>query len=517
VTRDSRPARAACWILAAAIGLPGGARAADAESAVAASAKRPVQIGSKAFTESVVLGEILTQLARETGATVRHRRQLGGTQVLWRALLAGDIDAYPEYTGTIGEEIFAGRRLAGPDEMRAALAEGGVVMSEPLGFNNTYALGVPERLAESLGLHTILDLRRHPDLVFGFSNEFLSRGDGWPGLKQRYRLSQDDVRGLNHDLAYRALASGDIHVTDLYSTDAEIRYYKLRVLRDDLAYFPQYDAVLLYRRDLEQRLPRVVEALLQLEGRLTEDTMVALNARAKLDRLPETRVAAEYLRDEFAFDVTVTERTLAERVLRRTVEHLYLVGVSLAAAIVLAVPLGVLAAKAPRTGQIVLGAAGILQTIPSLVLFVLVIPWLGLGATPAIFALFVYSLLPIVRNTASGLADIPPAIRESAQALGLSAAARLRLIELPLTTRSILAGIKTAAVINVGTATLGGFIGAGGYGEPIFTGIRKDSPALLLEGAIPAALLALAVQGLFELAERRLVPKGLRLKTERSG
>ncbi|HUG91616.1 MAG TPA: glycine betaine ABC transporter substrate-binding protein [Planctomycetaceae bacterium] len=506
------------WLFAGIAGwlvLAGNCAADEASSAGDAPLEAPrsaVQIGSKAFTESVVLGEILTHLARDAGAAVRHRRQLGGTQILWRALTTGEIDAYPEYSGTITAEIFAGRDLAGEDEIRAALAEHGVVMSRPLGFNNTYALGLPERLAGSLALRTISDLRRHPELKFGFSNEFLERGDGWPGLKRHYGLPQDSVRGLDHDLAYRALASGDIHLTDLYSTDAEIRYYGLRVLRDDLAYFPQYDAVLLYRRDLEHRAPRVVDALRQLEGRLTEETMIALNARAKLDRLPEARVAADYLRDEFGVDVTVHEQSLAERVGRRTAEHLFLVGVSLAAAIVLAIPLGVLSARAPRAGQAILGVTGILQTIPSLVLFVLVIPWLGLGAKPAIFALFVYSLLPIVRNTASGLADIPLPIHESARALGLSAAARLRLIELPLAARSILAGIKTAAVINVGTATLGGFIGAGGYGEPIFTGIRKDSPALLLEGAIPAALLALAVQGLFELAERRLVPRGLRLK-----
>jgi osmoprotectant transport system permease protein len=471
----------------------------------------PVQIGSKAFTESVVLGEILTHLARDAGATVRHRRQLGGTQILWRALTTGEIDAYPEYTGTITAEIFAGRRLAGEHEIRAALAEHGVVLGGPLGFNNTYALGVPEPLAQSLGLRTISDLRRHADLKLGFSNEFLERTDGWPGLRQRYGLPQQDVRGLDHDLAYRALAAGDIHVTDLYSTDAEIRHYGLRVLDDDLAYFPRYEAVVLYRQDLQQRSPQVVNAIRQLEGRLPAETMIELNARAKLDLVPEPRVAADYLHDEFQLDAALTDRSLSERIARRTAEHLWLVGISLAAAIVVAIPLGVLSAKAPRAGQVILGLAGIFQTVPSLVLFVLVIPWLGLGAKPAIFALFVYSLLPIVRNTASGLADIPPAIHESARALGLPALARLRLIELPLATRSILAGIKTAAVINVGTATLGGFIGAGGYGEPIFAGIRKDSPALLLEGALPAALLALTVQGLFELAERRLVPRGLRL------
>jgi osmoprotectant transport system permease protein len=166
--------------------------------------------------------------------------------------------------------------------------------------------------------------------------------------------------------------------------------------------------------------------------------------------------------------------------------------------------------KRRRIGQAVLGIAGVLQTIPSLALLVFMIPLLGIGAAPAIVALFLYSLLPIIRNTAAGLAGIPPSIVESAEALGLPAGARLRVVELPMASRSILAGIKTSAVLNVGTATLGALIGAGGYGQPILTGIRLDHVGLILEGAVPAALLALAVQGLFEGLERWVVPEGLR-------
>jgi osmoprotectant transport system permease protein len=163
---------------------------------------------------------------------------------------------------------------------------------------------------------------------------------------------------------------------------------------------------------------------------------------------------------------------------------------------------------------VILAIVGIVQTIPSLALLVFLIPFLGIGGLPAMVALFLYSLLPIVRNTYAGLHDIPIQIRESAEALGLRAAARLRLVELPMAARAILAGIKTSAVINVGTATLGALIGAGGYGQPILTGIRLDDLGLILEGAVPAAVLALLVQGLFELAERWLVPRGLRLKGE---
>ena len=188
--------------------------------------------------------------------------------------------------------------------------------------------------------------------------------------------------------------------------------------------------------------------------------------------------------------------------------------ISLSATFVLSIPLGVIAARRRKLGQVILGVVGIIQTIPSLALLVFMIPLLGIGGPPAIVALFLYSLLPIVRSTYTGLHDIPLPIRTSAQALGLTPAARLRLVELPMASRAILSGVKTSAVINIGTATLGALIGAGGYGQPILTGIRLDDVNLILEGAVPAALLALIVQGMFELAERLFVPKGLRLSAD---
>ncbi|HMB70203.1 MAG TPA: glycine betaine ABC transporter substrate-binding protein, partial [bacterium] len=425
-------------------------------------------------------------------------------------LLRGEIDAYAEYTGTIRQEILGGEALP-EGGMADALAERGVVMGDPLGFNNTYALGMRKPRAAELGVTRISDLAAHPDLRLAFTNEFMDRGDGWPALRDRYALPHAGVRGIDHDLAYRALAGGSIDVTDLYSTDAEIRQYDLHVLKDDLAHFPEYRAVVLRRADLAERAPHVVRAFDRLSGAISDGDMTAMNARAKIDREPEGRVAAAFLAERLGVSAEARVETAAGRLLRHTREHLLLFGVSLAAAILIGVPLGTLAAKVPSVAQPVLAVTGIFQTVPSLAILVLLIGPLGLGAPPAIAALFLYSLLPIVRNTHAGLEGIPPEIRESATALGLTAGARLRFVELPMASRSILAGIKTAAVINVGTATLAALVGAGGYGQPIFTGIRLDDGGLVLQGAVPAAALALAVQGLFELAERGLVPKGLRL------
>jgi osmoprotectant transport system permease protein len=469
-----------------------------------AGAEQKAVVGSKNFTEAVILGEIAAGQARKAGVEVEHKRQLGGTRILWRALEEGDIDAYAEYTGTLKQEL-----LQQPDaddaQTRAALAGRGLAMTASLGFQDTYAFGMRKDRAQALGIRTLSDLARHPEFKLGLSNEFLQRADGWPGVRDAYRLPQQP-NGLDHDLAYRALQSGAIDVTDLYSTDAEIPYYDLVVLDDDRHYFPEYQAVFLYRQDLAQRAPALVQALQSLQGRIDATAMRQLNAQVKLEHRSETQVASAWL----GVDAPKGGGRVA-RIAQRTLEHLALVGISLGLALVVALPLGVLAARRPRLGQVVLSLTGVLQTLPSLAVFVFMIPLFGIGARPAIAALFLYSLLPIVRNTHAGLTGIPRDLRETAAAIGLPSRTRLWRIELPLALRTILAGVKTAAVINVGTATLGALIGAGGYGQPILTGIRLDNIGMILEGAVPAAVLALLVQGVFEVFERVMTPRGLRL------
>jgi osmoprotectant transport system substrate-binding protein/osmoprotectant transport system permease protein len=475
-----------------------------------------ITVGSKAFTESVILGEMVAALARGAGARVEHRRQLGGTEVVFRALETGAIDVYPEYTGTLTKEILrnevaphlgADRPLA--QELSRILAGHGLRMSRPLGFDNSYALAMTEARAAALGIRRISDLAAHPELRLVFSNEVMNRGDGWPGLRARYRLPHD-ARGMDHDLAYRALASGGADVMDVYTTDAEIRAYRLRVLEDDLKFFARYDAVLLTRADLSDRAPAVAAAIDRLAGRIDNGTMIELNARAKLDRVPESEVAAAFLAAHVGGAVAAPREHALASIAGRAAEHSALVGLSLLAAIALAVPLGIVAARRPRVGRVVVGAAGLLQTIPSLALLVLLIPLLGIGSPPAVAALFLYGLLPIVRNTHAGLVGIPEPLRTSARALGLPQQARLRLVELPLAMPFIVAGIKTSAVIAVGTATVGALVGAGGFGQPILTGIRLDDFGLILQGAVPAAAMAIGLEALLGAVERRVVPRGLR-------
>lgn len=467
-------------------------------------------IGSKNFTESVILGEVARGLIESTHTAAHHRAQLGGTRVCWEALVRGEIDVYPEYTGTIRQELFADVDLPTNDALREQLAEHGISISEPLGFENTYALGMKEERAESLGIESISDLVEHRGFEYGFSNEFMERADGWEALRDHYGLAPEAVHGMEHDLVFPGLEAGDLDVVVVYTTEAAIEHHDIRVLDDDAAFFPDYDSVLLYRSELERTAPEVVDAFRRLEGAISASQMAELNRRVRIEERDEAAVAAAFLDDEFGVEMTVETDRRVDRVLNRTAEHLFLVAVSMTAAILISIPLGIVAARRRRVGQGVLAVVGILQTIPSLALLVFMIPLFGIGNWPAIAALFLYSLLPIVRNTYAGLKSIPDEVLESARALGLEASARMRKVELPLAMHSILAGIKISVVINIGVATLGALVGSGGYGQPILTGIRRYDIALILEGAIPAALLAILAQGLFEGVERFAIPRGLR-------
>lgn len=471
----------------------------------------PVQIGSKSFTESVILGELLTELSRSQGTAAVHRQDLGGSQILWKALQRGELDAYVEYTGTLWRELLGKTGPVSLDAIREAIRPDGLRVSRPLGFDNGYAIGVRRKTAEALGLSRLSDLARHPELRFGLDHEFLDRAEGWPTLQPAYGLAPQSLQGLDHDVAYRALADGAVDVTDVWGTDAEIAYYDLVALEDDRRLFPTYHGVVVYRADLAERAPALARAIAKLEGAIPQAAMIAANARAKIGRVPEAQVASELLRDRVGVVSARGARSLWEnRFWGDTKRHLSLVFLSLLATIAVAVPLGILAAKCPRLGAAILGVAGVVQTIPSLALLVFMIPLLGIGYWPAFVALFLYSLLPVLRNTVTGLQSIPAGLREAAEVLTLGRATRLLRIELPLASRSILCGIKTSAVLNVGMATLGALIGAGGYGEPILIGIRRDDAGDILQGAIPAALLALLMQWGFGVIEKKLVPRGLR-------
>lgn len=474
--------------------------------AVVCSAQQRAVVGSKNFTEGYILAEILCQILEGNGVDIERRFGLGGTLVCYGALRTRAIDVYPEYSGTLTQAVLRTERISYAELQEVLHREHDMRLLEPFGFNNTYAIALKRGRAEALGLRSIGDLARVDNLRMAFSHEFINRKDGWPGLAMAYDLSFVP-RGIEHGLAYRAMEDGKIDVTDVYSTDGDIRKYDLFLLDDDKGYFPTYLAAPLLHADVS---PEIVEILGGLAGVITESEMRAMNARVLLDGLSFAEVATEFL-DAKGLAGRDRKRTasLSANLIRRTLTHLKLTGVALFAAMAVAIPMGILVYLMRGAARPVIYIAGTLQTIPSIALLAFMIPLFGIGAVPAVVALFLYSLLPILRNTATALLSIDPVLKRVAVGMGLDRWQRLRYVELPLAAPTILAGIKTAAVINIGTAALAAFIGAGGLGEPIVTGLALNDTRLILEGAVPAAGLAILTELFFEWLERAIVPRYL--------
>jgi osmoprotectant transport system permease protein len=476
-------------------------------AAMCATSAERVVVGSKSFNEGYVLGEVVAQLLEHAGYDVERRFGLGGTLICYEALKHGEIDVYVEYTGTLAQAILKLDAAPSEQELNALLAKDRVQLLAGLGFDNTYALAMKRGRADADRIAKISDLvDRHGDLKVAVSHEFLERFDGWPGLVKVYGFKWHPD-GIDHGLAYQALEDGAIDVTDIYSTDGEVARYDLRVLDDDRKFFPEYRAAPLVRASLDDRTKRTINALAHS---IDAAQMQAMNAAATFGGESFDRVAKRFL-EERGFGVLSNDaappmwRSLAHN----TAVHLKLTGIALGASILVGVLVGIAIYRTKRLSRGAVYVAGLLQTIPSIALLGLMIPLLGIGTLPAIAALFLYSLLPILRNTVTALRTVDPVVVRVAIAMGLNRVEQLRHVYLPLSLPAMLAGIKTAAVISIGTATLAAFIGAGGLGDPIVAGLALNDPGLILQGAIPAAVLALVTELCFEGIERLIVPRHL--------
>ena len=496
-----------------------------------AQGDRPVVVASKPFGESFLLAEMFAQVLEANGVRVDRRPGLGATEIAFRALQTGAIDVYPEYTGTgllaiLGEPPLASRAAVYDRVARVFPERFGVRWLPPLGFENTYAIAVRRATADSLKLTSLSDLARAASsLRAGLTPDFIGRADGLPGLQRAYGLRFKDTRALGPAVKYQALAAGQVDVIDGYSTDGLIARYDLVVLVDDRKFFPPYEAAALVSGRLASESPRAIEALTTLSGRFNEEQMRRLNRRVEVDGTPVAVVARDALGElglvgaRAATQVAAHSPTTSlldylreqrSTIARLTGRHLALVGASLLLAIAIALPLGLLLERVATPAEGVIRTVGVLQTLPGIALLAFMIPLLGIGVVPAIVALVLYSLYPIVRNTFSGVRDADAAAVSAARALGMTDAQILREVRLPLAAPVIMAGVRTAAVINVGTATLAAFIGAGGLGEPIVAGLALSDTRMILSGAIPAALLAIAVDAGLALVERAVRPGHLR-------
>jgi osmoprotectant transport system permease protein len=474
---------------------------------------------------------MFAQVLESRGFRVERRPGLGATEIAFGALRTGAIDVYPEYTGTglvaILHDSLADSVLADPRAVFAHVArrfaeEYRVRWLPSLGFQNTYAIAVTRTTASKYHMHTLSDLAREGSkLTAGFTADFIGRNDGLVGLSRVYGLHPRAVRPLAPAVKYQALASGAVDVIDGYSTDGLLARYDLVTLIDDRHFFPPYEAAPLVSFNLETQMPGAVAALTLLSGRLDEKTMRQLNRRVEVDGEDVRIVAGDELKalglvgagraparleqqQRTGFMKYLWERRADLAAL--TLRHLLLVGLALVAAVLVAVPLGLFLERTRRLAEPVIGALGVLQTIPSIALLAFMIPLLGVGVMPALVALWLYALYPVARGTYTGVRDADPDAVAAAEALGTTPVQRLLWVRLPLAAPVIMAGIRTAAVITVGAATLAAFIGAGGLGEPIVAGLALADTRMILSGALPAALLALVVDGVLGVVERLIAP-----------
>ena len=496
------------------------------------SQENRIVVGSKNFMENKLLAEIFAQLIEaRTELSVERRLGLAGTQVCFEALRTGAIDLYPEYTGTGLVSIL---QQPPTGDSRTAL---NVVRSEflkrwdlwwlnPLGFENAYALAVPRSRTAGTPLQTISDLARiAPSLTAGFGYEFINRPDGLPGLETEYGLTFQRVQAMQQSLKYQAAATGEIDVLDVYTTDGRLAVYDFVVLEDDRQFFPPYEASGLIRGSTLAQHPELGAILGLLANAFDAATMRQLNYRLQEGGEPLEVVARDALSDLHLF---VTDDADPEPVphqeglfayawskratlMRRTVEHLTLAGLALGLGILMAVPLGLLLERHQTVAEPVIRGIGLTQTIPSIALLAFMIPVFGIGMLPAVIALWIYSLFPIVRNTYSGLRDAAPQAVEAARALGMTEWQILYWVRLPLAAPVIMAGVRTAGVITVGTTTLAAFIGAGGLGVPIVAGLQMANTTVILSGALPSAVLALVIDGFLGKVETWVRPRGVSL------
>lgn len=506
----------------------------SAATATIDAQNNPVIVASKPFGESYLLAEMFSQLLESRGFTVDRKPGLGATEIAFGALRTNSIDVYPEYTGTgliaILHDTLPDSVTADPRAVFAHVARRfadlyHVRWLPPLGFQNTYAIAVTRSAASRYRLRTLSDLARESaHLTAGFTADFIGRSDGLVGLSRVYGLKPRAVRPLAPAVKYQALASGAVDVIDGYSTDGLLARYDLVTLIDDKHFFPPYEAAALVSRRLDIQAPGAIAALTLLSGRLDERTMRQLNRRVEVDGEDVKKVASDELR---ALGLTGTTGKISEAqaepsaqqsgfwrylwdrrgtIAELTARHLELVAIALFAAVIIAVPLGLGLERTRRIAEPTIGALGVLQTIPSIALLAFMIPLLGVGVAPALVALWLYALYPIARGTYTGVRDADPDAVTAAEALGTTPMQRLLWVRLPLAAPVIMAGIRTAAVITVGAATLAAFIGAGGLGEPIVAGLALADTRMILSGALPAAALALAVDGVLAVVERLVTP-----------
>lgn len=483
-----------------------------------------IVVGSKNFSEQFILGEILAQtIEAKTDLKVDRKFNLGGTQMVVGALKNKSIDIYPEYTGTVlltllKEPISTNPRATYNKVQTLAGERFGFTMGEPFGFQNVYATAVRQSDPRMDGINTDSEFAafsQKQELSMAVVHEFLARPDGLNHFNRVYDLniSQSNVMGMDPGLMYTAIHTGQVDSIMAYSTDGRIQAFNLRLLEDDQHAFPPYEAVPFTRLDVLKKHPELRAVFASLGNIISDEEMVRMNYEVDFEGYLPRNVARNFLikkgviqgelnhqrsPEHNFFKVLWNKRAYVGKLL---VQHLVLTLVALTLALIISLPLGILLTRVRYLEGPVFAVVNLLQTIPSLALLGFLIPIMGIGFKPAIVALLLYALLPLVRNTFIGIREIQPSVIEACRGMGLTDMQILTKVEIPLAIPTIMAGIRTSMVILVGTATLVALIGAGGLGDPIFRGISSVNTNTVLLGAVPAAVLAITLDRLLHWIE----------------
>lgn len=262
--------------------------------------KDSLTLGSRNNTESIILSHVMGQLIEnKTDIDVMYKENLGGSNVVWNAMLNGLIDVIPDYTGTIVVNYYhedpgtAEETLA---TTKRLVNEDGIIAFDTFGFNNTYTLALDESRAEELGVKTFSDFAKvSEDFVLGAVFEFIDRPDGLPGFQEEYGLKFKDVKGMDHGIMYRSIGAKEVDVINSYTTDGQLQDYDLRVLEDDKSYFPPYHALPLVRKETLKEYPEIEEVLKQLAGIINEEAMQKMNAKVDNEGMMVEQVAQDFL------------------------------------------------------------------------------------------------------------------------------------------------------------------------------------------------------------------------------
>ncbi len=492
---------------------------------------KELTIGSKAFSESIILSEMLAQVLEENyNYKINRKMNLGGTKVLFDALDGGDIDLYPDYTGTGYIMLLKMQGETDPQAVYDIVKKEyenrfGITWSPSLGFNNTYAIAVRENDPRFKEIKTISDIIPIANkLRFVAAHESMERKDGYKAFKEFYKIPFDDnkAKGVDSGLMYSAIRDDHADMIMSYSTDGRIKAYNLKILEDDKKFFPPYYAAFLVKEKTLEDHPALVEIFELFDDFISEEEMIEMNDLVDRAKREPKNIAHNFLVQKGIIKGKIKKPQLSKGfiaytlskknyLLKITKEHLLLSFGALFLALLVSIPTGVALTRFPKLSKLVFPIINTVQTIPSLALLGFLIPLMGIGYLPAVIALFLYSLLPLIRNTYSGIEGVNSNYIEASRGLGLTPMQILFKVEIPLAMPIILAGVRTASVIVIGTATLAALVGAGGLGEPIFRGVATVNGNLILLGAIPSAILAIVVDKFWEVLEKKLVSPGIRL------